>query len=95
MSKKHTPGPWFQGAGECSAIVYDKRVWWHSDGSRGGETPNMRVCVESSNAVADAALIAAAPEMLALLKTARGEITEEAILTEIERIIQKAEGETQ
>jgi len=95
MSEKqqHTPGPWFQGAGESSGIVYDKRVWWNSDGSRGGETPNMRVCVESNNGKADAALIAAAPEMLALLKTASKKITDKAILAEIDRVIQKAEGE--
>lgn len=61
---KHTPGPWFQGSGDYQYCVYDKRVWINPDGSRGGETPNLVVVISPEDAVADARLIASAPELL-------------------------------
>ena len=65
---KHTPGPWFQGTGNYEYCVYDKRVWINQDGSRGGETPNLVVVVSPEDAIADARLIAAAPDLLEALK---------------------------
>lgn len=64
MSTKHTPGPWFQGTGDHQYCVYDKKVWINPDGSRGGDTPNIVVVVSPADALADARLIAAAPELL-------------------------------
>lgn len=68
MSTKHTPGPWFQGTGDHQYCVYDKKVWINPDGSRGGETPNLVVVVSPEGALADARLIAAAPELLEALE---------------------------
>lgn len=65
---KHTPGPWFQGTGDYAYCVYDKRVWLNPDGSRGGDTPNLVVVVSPEDAIADARLIAAAPELLEALE---------------------------
>ena len=67
---KHTPGPWFQGTDHHTNCVYDKRVWFESDGSRHGETPNIVITVSPKDAVADARLIAAAPELLEALQNA-------------------------
>ena len=67
---KHTPGPWFQGTGNYEYCVYDKRVWINQDGSRDGETPNLVVVVSPEDAIADARLIAAAPDLLDALKEA-------------------------
>ena len=64
---KHTPGPWFQGTGNYEYCVYDKRVWINQDGSSGGETPNLVVVVSPEDAIADARLIAAAPDLLSAL----------------------------
>ena len=64
MSNKHTQGPWHQGSGDYQYCVYDKKCWINPDGSRGGETPNLVVVVSPESAVADARLIAAAPELL-------------------------------
>lgn len=68
---KHTPGPWFQGTGDYAYCVYDKRVWLNPDGSRGGDTPNLVVVVSPEDAIADARLIAAAPDLLEALKEER------------------------
>lgn len=66
VMSKHTHSPWFQGTGDYSYCVYDKRVWVNTDGTRGGETPSLVVTVASPNSVADARLIAAAPDLLEL-----------------------------
>lgn len=62
---KYTPGPWFV----CpdSLTVCDKRVWFDEAGARHGDTPNMVIKAVSA---ADAALIAAAPELLEALEQA-------------------------
>ena len=64
---KHTKGPWYQGVGIHQYCVYDKQVWINPDGSRGGDTPNLVVVVSPADAIADARLIAAAPELLEAL----------------------------
>ena len=64
MKTLHTPGPWYQGGGIQQYCVYDKKVWLNPDGSRGGDTPNLVVVVSPDDAIADARLIAAAPELL-------------------------------
>lgn len=66
VMSKHTPSPWFQGTGDHSYCVYDKRIWVNQNGTRGGETPALVVTVASPNEVADARLIAAAPDLLEL-----------------------------
>ena len=65
---KHTKGPWYQGVGIHQYCVYDKQVWINPDGSRGGDTPNLVVVVSPADAIADARLIAAAPELLEALE---------------------------
>ena len=70
MKTQHTPGPWYQGVGIQQYCVYDKKVWINSDGSRGGDTPNLVVVVSPADAIADARLIAAAPELLDACKAA-------------------------
>jgi hypothetical protein len=91
-----TPGPWFAWTDKHGARVYDKRVWWDESGSRWGETPRLVISIESESPKADAALIAAAPEMLATLKRARQIIASEkghrAWLEAVESVIKKAEG---
>jgi len=64
MEAKHTPGPWYQGTGEQQYCVYDKKCWINPDGSRGGETPNLVIVVSPADAVANARLVAAAPDLL-------------------------------
>lgn len=56
----HTPGPWYVCPNGLD--VADKRVWFDEHGARHGETPNM---VITAMTLADARLIAAAPETLA------------------------------
>lgn len=96
MSTKHTPGPWFQGTGDYQYCVYDKKVWINPDGSRGGDTPNIVVVVSPADALADARLIAAAPEMLEALQgllNALPSATTHPAIKAARAVIAKATGE--
>lgn len=85
MRTKHTPGPWFQGTGIHQYCVYDKKVWINPDGSRGGDTPNIVVVVSPADALADARLIAAAPDLLAIAMEAKALLERGPDATEAER----------
>lgn len=61
---KHTPGPWYAYPNVLQ--VADKKYWFTDDGARHGDTPNM--VIECAR-VADAHLIAAAPDLLQACQT--------------------------
>jgi len=102
MSKQqHTPGPWritygtkFLGVQNQGALGYLAQISLENDGGK-------------EQALADARLIAAAPEMMECLKqcqkwfeiyapvadTINGKIAELPMLTRVKKLIAKAEGE--
>lgn len=59
---KHTPGPWHAGRGQQSTIVYDAEGW----GVASATVFHGRTEPETS--IANASLIAAAPDLLAALE---------------------------
>ena len=91
MKTLHTPGPWYQGGGIQQYCVYDKKVWLNPDGSRGGDTPNLVVVVSPADAIADARLIAAAPELLDACKAALSD--DQPYIEKCRAAIAKATGE--
>lgn len=60
------PGVWYQGSatGAFKNCVYDKRVWWNADGSRGGDTPNLCVVLPESQETTAAYIAACHPDAM-------------------------------
>lgn len=103
MEAKHTPGPWFNNPD-----------WQEDDGEAGAiirqNSPDEIICPEvwgqdMNQRDANARLIAAAPDLLAVLENIRGDCLSaldgtwdcsddgfEAILTAVETVIAKAKG---
>jgi hypothetical protein len=75
---KHTPGPWHFRALPDDCHVVESRAWNPADG---GSAANLDVCdgqtihVYGKQAAADAALIAAAPDLLAALQDLTAQVT--------------------
>ncbi len=86
MSAQHTPGPWAVDK-DCDLIIVD-----HEGGSLGEMTPG-NPAVSDEQAVANARLVAAAPELLKALKEALGVIRMSSAEddTEIEAAIRRVE----
>jgi len=76
---RHTRGPWYVNGCE---LIGDSTILatlcWHT----GRDAEN----------AADAALIAAAPDLLQALKKARGHLTHRPMLDMVDRVIAKADG---
>lgn len=62
MKSKHTPGPWHTGHGPQASIVYDRSGWGVANASV------YHFKHEHGSALANAALIAAAPDLLEALE---------------------------
>lgn len=98
MSMKHTPGPWTwgnyceevaPGAEDCCELVA------YGTPDKNGTMPIMDVlhlADDCSITEGNGRLIAAAPELLAALKTCREYVEHDGCITIIDNAIEKAEG---
>lgn len=99
--QSHTPGPWELGAlVNNDEGVLHRQVIARSQSSVSGATITPAICTVSgysSRRDDNARLIAAAPDMLELLKSLwelRGQINHDSIIwKEVKQVITKAEGE--
>jgi hypothetical protein len=89
MTSKHTPGPWHVGVKQAHRIIYDQAGWAVADATvfHGRESQD--------EMIANARLIASAPDLLAALELIHANAAEspEWIRARIDAAIAKARGE--